>query len=971
MRIFRISLVVFIGFLIWSSYFFNEDADHSTQPPLKLVSAGNVQTFLMAYNRWENQIQERGSGRILQLPLSHVKGLSSEFTRAKGQATLDLKKGLFSAKVFGLPLDSNYEIWMVDEDEYSSKEKRILVGQLMHGSYEATLQTELKAEDFYDFELDQLVVSIASQGMKEEGLLFGSPNIFQKLFYNKQQGRTPAPGVNLVYSGSDDSDESFPFGFLIPTSAHAQQPEPPSIEALIAQGEDLFFNETFGGNGRTCGSCHPAENNFTIDSSFIATLPPNDPLFVAEFNSGLTDLENPILMRQFGLIRANVDGFEDPVNKFVMRSVPHLLGMARSIQSNAVEAPFEMTGWSGDGAPGGGTLRDFSTGAVTQHFPLSLNRTVGVDFRLPTEQELDALEAFMLSLGRQHELDLTELRLNDTAAERGRNLFITEDSENRTVPAAKCNICHRNAGALTVAGFNQNFVTGVENMFHLADGTGQPRPRDDGFGTELNSLTGGFGDESFNTAPLWEAADTAPFFHHNGAATLEDAIGFYESSTFRQSIEGQRLLLLDSGGQELTVDVDALAAFLRAINVLENLRSSMEFLTRTKGETNTAHVEKILTLAQADLDDAIGILNEGELHPEVVPHLQNSKNSTSQAFIGVNTLSVPEYDALIDNAVAEANTGRNLIANVIPLPDTTAPTVSITAPTEGSNVSGSLTISADATDDTGISNVSFIVDQSFIGQMATEPFDVLWDTTPFSDGPHQIIVVATDESNNSQLTVMDITVDNSAGPPPDTIVPTVSITGPTVGSDVSGMVSVEVDATDNVGIAHVFFIVDQTFVGHTTTGPFQADWDTSSFSDGPHHIFVVAMDPSNNAQLAFLEVDVDNSGSNPPPPPCTIYSCPKPPPPPAEPPPPPITPPGSSPDGEFETELIDKDNQASTITVDVDGSPVTLKITSETIFNGSIALDISQLLPGHIVQGEFFNSTKEIVWIEADLPPGF
>src|SRR4029453_5161545 len=87
----------------------------------------------------------------------------------------------------------------------------------------------------------------------------------------------------------------------------------PSGQAdLIAQGEKIFFTETFEGNGRTCGTCHPAENNFTIDPAFIATLPPDDPLFVAEFNPALATLENPRLMREFGLILENVDGFDKP-----------------------------------------------------------------------------------------------------------------------------------------------------------------------------------------------------------------------------------------------------------------------------------------------------------------------------------------------------------------------------------------------------------------------------------------------------------------------------------------------------------------------------------------------------------------------------------------------------------------------------------------------------------------------------------
>src|SRR5204862_484876 len=111
-------------------------------------------------------------------------------------------------------------------------------------------------------------------------------------------------------------------------------PPPDRLSQLIAKGSDLFFNETFGGNGRTCGTCHPAENNFTIDPAFIATLPKDNPLFVAEFNPELKEnFENPALMREFGLILENLDGFDDLKNKFVTRGVPHTLGLGTSVQT--------------------------------------------------------------------------------------------------------------------------------------------------------------------------------------------------------------------------------------------------------------------------------------------------------------------------------------------------------------------------------------------------------------------------------------------------------------------------------------------------------------------------------------------------------------------------------------------------------------------------------------------------------------
>src|SRR6187402_918855 len=53
------------------------------------------------------------------------------------------------------------------------------------------------------------------------------------------------------------------------------------VPLAVCAGARLFFDETFSGNGRTCGSCHPAANNYTIDVMFTSTLPPSDPLFVA------------------------------------------------------------------------------------------------------------------------------------------------------------------------------------------------------------------------------------------------------------------------------------------------------------------------------------------------------------------------------------------------------------------------------------------------------------------------------------------------------------------------------------------------------------------------------------------------------------------------------------------------------------------------------------------------------------------
>jgi mono/diheme cytochrome c family protein len=389
-----------------------------------------------------------------------------------------------------------------------------------------------------------------------------------------------------------------------------QEPEPPS---LTERGREIFFNETFAGNGRTCATCHRAEDNFGLSPRFIATLPPEDPLFVAETQPALgRGFEAPQQMRAHGLILENLDGFEDLDAKFTLRGVPHTLALRTSVASG--DGP--RTGWGGDGAPGDRTLRSFAVGAVIQHFPKTTNRVVGVDFRLPTDEELDALEAFMLSLGRQEDLSLP-LPLTDERVVRGQALFLDN-------AVSRCNVCHFNAGANANPNIfgadvgNRNFNTGVEDLPDLPGRGGDPpAPRDDGFNIP--------GDGTFNTPPLVEAADTPPFFHNNARATIEEAVAFYTSDAFSNSPAGQagRIALTEA-------QVGDIAAFLRALNALENMRQGEDYI-RTALARGSDHGAEPLRLAREEIQDAIEVLSAVGLHGDAVEDLRQAIRSAAPA----------------------------------------------------------------------------------------------------------------------------------------------------------------------------------------------------------------------------------------------------------------------------------------------------------------------------------------------------
>jgi cytochrome c peroxidase len=376
---------------------------------------------------------------------------------------------------------------------------------------------------------------------------------------------------------------------------------PAKDEELIRKGRDLFINGTFGGNNRTCATCHPEENNFTLDPKFIATLPDDDPLFVHEFDPQLAELEDAVLLRKFGLFLENVDGFDQPP---VFRSVPHTLGLRTSIEHNdprlTALGKGHALGWSGDGSADAGFIGDFVTGAIIQHYPKTLNRIEGEDFILPTQEEKDAIEAFMLSLGRQKEINLEDMNFKSPLVNLGKDLFFSPAS-------GPCNTCHDNAGAnsFLAGGKGLNFAIGVEDLPSAPHKLENPEiARDAGLGSDFNP-SGGLGDDSFNSPPLVEAADTPPFFHNNAVNNIESAVAFYTSDAFRNSPAAQAL---GSDVQLETTEVVAIAALLRTINALENIRSSMAVDQKAKTYDIQRGREKLYP-ALFDSEDAYQVLD--------------------------------------------------------------------------------------------------------------------------------------------------------------------------------------------------------------------------------------------------------------------------------------------------------------------------------------------------------------------------
>ena len=161
---------------------------------------------------------------------------------------------------------------------------------------------------------------------------------------------------------------------------------------------------------------------------------------------------------------------------------------------------------------------------------------------------------------------------------------------------------------------------------------------------------------------LVEAADTGPFFHDNSITTIEGAVEFYNSDSFNNSPIGQNIKNLDPSGMGIhleATEVEAVAAFLRVINVLENIRSTVDLETRAKSANSFSQAQELIKLSLSELDDAIEVLDGGHLHPEAQKKLRQAAAIDAVALV---TPSSTLRNQLINQAVALKNSARADIA---------------------------------------------------------------------------------------------------------------------------------------------------------------------------------------------------------------------------------------------------------------------------------------------------------------------
>ena len=208
--------------------------------------------------------------------------------------------------------------------------------------------------------------------------------------------------------------------------------------------------------------------------------------------------------------------------------------------------------------------------------------------------------------------------------------------------------------------------------------------------------------------------------------------------------------------------------------------------------------------------------------------------NTSSVATGAHTLTAKAYDAA-GNSTTSASRAVTVAAT-----DTTPPAVSLTAPAAGAVVSGTVTWSATASDNVGVTKVELRDGATVVATLTASPYTFSWNTSSIATGAHTLTAKAYDAAGNSTTSASRaITIDRTA--------PTVTLTAPASGATVSGTVTVSATATDNTSVARVEFYRDgSTLLATGTTSPYSISWDTTTIAAGSHPLTAKAYDAAGN-----------------------------------------------------------------------------------------------------------------------------
>ncbi|MBJ6749835.1 Ig-like domain-containing protein, partial [Geomonas anaerohicana] len=298
-------------------------------------------------------------------------------------------------------------------------------------------------------------------------------------------------------------------------------------------------------------------------------------------------------------------------------------------------------------------------------------------------------------------------------------------------------------------------------------------------------------------------------------------------------------------------------------------RSEINHAVRLQKMCVNAVVAAILTMGMSSAASASSVSLQWDPSPDtsVVGYkVHYQPDSATQPFQGpapvdvhdVTTASIGSLDPAHSYSFAvtayNAAGEESAYSNVVTVAEMQAPSTALTYPANAATVAGTVSVTADATDNVGVSKVEFYVNGALKATVPSSPYVYSWDTSALPAGSYTLMTKAYDAAGNiGQSQTITVTVAN------DLTAPAVSLTSPANNMTVSGSVNIAANATDNVGVSRVEFYLNNALLSATNMAPYAYTWDSKTVANGVYNLTAKAYDAAGNlGQSQVLTVNVSN-----------------------------------------------------------------------------------------------------------------
>ena len=207
-------------------------------------------------------------------------------------------------------------------------------------------------------------------------------------------------------------------------------------------------------------------------------------------------------------------------------------------------------------------------------------------------------------------------------------------------------------------------------------------------------------------------------------------------------------------------------------------------------------------------------------------------------------------------AVTAYNTSgvESSFSNIVSIPELAPPATSLNYPLNNATVSGTVSVTASASDNVGVTKVEYYVNGILQASDTSSPYVYSWNTTSVASGTYTLMTKAYDAAGNvGQSSVVTVTVIN------DATAPTVSLIAPGNGSTLSGTVTITASASDNVGVNNVELYENGVLLFASNVAPYSYNWNTTTVANGSYTLTAKAYDNAGNmGQSSNTSVTVNN-----------------------------------------------------------------------------------------------------------------